>query len=375
MTSFHSTTRARVAAGTALALMALGLAACSDSSSGADSDTVVIGLLSDVSGPAGPCCGVPGKAGAELALAELNAAGGIDGKDVEFKFNDTQGAKDQAVRLYRRLADDGAVAVVGPTRTDEVLVLAGVADQQGVPFVSTGSRGPFPGDFGSDAFRIAISEEQIAGPFMDRLVADADISSIALISASDDPALQAGAEAFKEAAEDAGVSAVAEETFSTGDTDFSAQVTKIKDSDPDAVAIAAQVDDGGLIVAELARAGVDAQLVGLGGMASADWFEVAGEQGAGLLAATPFDPSSKDKAVTDFVSAYTEETGEAPGVDAAYGYASAQVIFEAVRRALDAGDLSPEAVREQLGQLQDFDTVVGPVTYDARATVRRWTRP
>lgn len=362
-----------------MAVASLALAACGGNGEGpgggegSEEGPIRIGLLADVTGDAAACCGLFHRAAAELALEQLNEDGGIDGRQVEFIFSDTQGDKAQSVTLYNRLAsNDDVVAVIGPTRTDEVVALAPIANRGGLPFVSTGSRGPFPAEFGDYAFRAAVSEEQMAEPFMEAALPLLDIGSMALIYASDDSAHAEGARFFKEAAEAHGVEVVSEETFTTGDTNYAAQITQIKNQAPEALLVAAQADDGGLIVAEAERQGLDAQLIGIGGMTSGEWFEISGGKGVGMVVASPFDPSISEGEIGQFVSAYEAAEGEAPNVDAAYGYTAASIVFEGVERAIEADNLTRDGVRDEIGNLSDFETVSGEVTFSGpgdRATL------
>lgn len=352
-----------------LAVASLFLGACGDDGGdggggASESGPIQIALLADVTGPAAPCCGLFHRAAAELALKQLNESGGIDGRQVEFIFGDTQGENAQALTLYNRQASNADVlAVIGPTRTDEVVALAPVADREGLPFVSTGSRGPFPAEFGEYAFRAAISEEQMAEPFMEVVVPATEIESMALIFANDDSAHAEGARFFKEAAEDHGIEIVGQETFATGDTNYAAQITQIKNAGPDALLIAAQADDGGLIVAEAERQGLEAQLLGIGGMTSGEWFEISGGKGVGMIIASAFDPSLSEGMTGEFVSQYEAEEGEAPNGDAAYGYTAAHIVFEALRLAVEADNLTRDGVRDAIASLTDFESVTGGVSF------------
>ncbi|MFI5342008.1 MAG: ABC transporter substrate-binding protein, partial [Candidatus Methylomirabilales bacterium] len=222
-----TSSRSRVALLAAISV-AFALTGRSTSSSSAAAGPFVIGGLLGVTGAASQYA-LSMNRGIEISLAQVNAAGGINGRQVVFRNEDTANEKTQAVALYRKHAADGDVlAIIGPNASPETLAVLAISDQVGVPFVSPGASAIVdPKDDKPWSFRVNAPTPTIISMTVPALKS-LNMTKVALISASDDDFSVQGVRVFKEQAKAHGITIVKEETYLRNTVDLSAQLTNIK---------------------------------------------------------------------------------------------------------------------------------------------------
>jgi branched-chain amino acid transport system substrate-binding protein len=166
---------------------------------------------------------------------------------------------------------------------------------------------------------------------------------------------------FRENFEKLGGKVVAEEKWSSGDQDFSAQLTKIKATGPEAIYVGSYYADIAQISRQARQIGLNVPLIGGDGFDSPELYKLGGEAVAGHYFTNHYSPDAKDKVVQDFVGAYQKKYGKVPDALAALGYDAASLMFDAIRR---AGKADPKAIRDALAKTKGFKGVSGSVSFD-----------
>ncbi len=251
---------AALAAGTAALAMAPGRRARAQSAS-----VLKIGHIQPLTGPSA-AYGIRARDGAQVALDEINAAGGwTDAKgkqyQLEMPLGDMANDPKQAITLFRQYATDPQViANLGPTNSVGFVPLVPVAGQIKLPLICNGSGAPVK-EWNTYTFRVN-PVSTVAVPIMlQKIIAKEGIKKLAVIYDQTQDAQAGDAEVCKQLATKLGYELVAFEAFRAGDQDFSPQITKIRSLKPDAVYVAAATGDGIKVTSQIREAGIEKRLI------------------------------------------------------------------------------------------------------------------
>jgi branched-chain amino acid transport system substrate-binding protein len=309
-------------------------------------EPVPVGAVEILSGP-NAAYGIAIKAGLELALDALNAKGVLGGRQIRLTVEDSGGSKDGAINAVRKLIGrDKVVAIIGPTLSNEMFAVGPVANARGVPTIGTSTTAVGITDIGPFIFRTALPEADVIPVTLKKAVARG-VKAIALLYANDDAFSKSGFDVMRAAAEQVGVKILASESFGSKDTDFSAQLTKIRALKPDAVGISALVEpvSGVLLQARQLGFGKETLFIGGNGANSPKLGQIAGAAADGLLVGSPWFIAKPDSANQAFVSAFRTRYGRDPDQFAAQAYDTMFILAEAIDR---AGAADPGAIRDAL---------------------------
>ncbi len=271
--------------------------------------------------------------GVQLAAEVINADGGVKGSKLTLITEDTGGNKEQAVNAFRKLiGSDKVNMILGPTLSIEAFAAAPVAQERGVPVLTVNATTKGIPDIGDYIFRTSMSENMLIPLSVKRAQAKFGIKRAAIFFAHDDTNMKTSLEVFKQVAADAKIDLVATEAFSSKDTDFSAQLTKIKTLNVDAVFTAAYPDTAASILSQARRLGLRKEIVFIGGNGfnSPKLVELAGESAEGAIVSSPWYLSKPDPANLDFVKRYRARYKEDPDTFAAQGYDGMMLIATAL---------------------------------------------
>ncbi len=325
-------------------------------------EPVQLGSIEILSGP-NAAYGTAIKAGLDLALGEVNEKGVLGGRKIALTIEDSAGNKDQAINAARKLIGrDKVVAIIGPTLSNEMFAVGPVANERRVPIMGTSTTANGVTAIGPYVFRTSLPESDVI-PVTLKKAQGRGVKTIALMYANDDAFSKSGFDTMKAAAEKAGLQIVDIESFGSKDTDFSAQLTKIKSLKPDAIGISALVEpvSGVLLAARQLGIGSDTMFIGGNGSNSPKLAEIAGKAADGLLVGSPWfvakDTAVNDKFVTDFKKAY----GHDPDQFAAQAYDALKIMAAAIDH---AGATDPAKIRDALLQTK-YDGVMGPFAFTA----------
>ena len=327
-------------------------------------DAVKIGVVMNLTGPWASIDG-PAWNGIQLAIDQINAAGGILGQPIEAICIDTKADEAETVAAITRLAEAEKVsAILGYCDTHWVLTGAPIAAEYGIPFITPGATHPripertgaWLACFGDNAQAAAMAEYAYKVLGLRKVAVWVDTAcdfSVAVCTYFEDTWKHLGGEV------------VYEDYFETNWTDFSALVSRLKayqdEGKVDCVYIGAIPGNVGLIVKQLREGGVILPILGEDGFDTPLLVEVGGLYAEGVLFATHVSLDSPDPKVQEFVAAYTEKFGRRPeNAFAALGYDAMMLVAEAIKV---AGSADPAAIEEGLAQIKAFSGVTGTITY------------
>jgi branched-chain amino acid transport system substrate-binding protein len=327
---------------------------------------IKIGMIYNMTG-AQASLDVPSANGAKLAVKEINAAGGILGRQLELVSYD--GKTDAATigNAATQLTEtDKVVAMFGFSDTDMVMAAAPIAAKAGIVFVTSGATSPKLPDQVPDYLFMACFGDNV------QAAAGAEFASKKLNAKTAYLLIDKGMEYtlllgkyFKERFAELGGSIILEDTYQTGDKDFSAQITKLKSlgSLPDTLFISSGPDDVGTIVKQFRDAGVDKPIFGGDGYDTPLLIQIAGKGAENVYFTTHslMDPQLGTDAVKSFITAYQAEYKTPPeNAFAGLGYDTVKLIADAIKR---AGSSDPKAIRDALQSTKNLPGVTGAITY------------
>ena len=351
----------------AAAMAATALTGCGKSSddksdsAGSDSKAEVFKI-----GGIGPITGdnaIYGKAvqnGIELAVKEINEAGGINGYQVETKFEDDESDPEKAVNAYNTLKDWGMQMLTGTVTSGpcEAVVSETYNDNM---FQITPSGTSVNSVQYENAFRMCFSDPA-QGTVSAQYIADHNLATkIAVIYNSSDTYSSGIYQNFAAEAKNQGLELVAEEAFtSESNKDFSVQLQKAKDSGAELVFLPIYYTEASLILTQAAGMGYEPQFFGcdgLDGLLAVDGFDTALAEGVMLL--TPFAADAEDEATQTFVANYEEQFGDTPNQFAADAYDGMYISKAAAEQAGITPDMDASAICDAMKVAMTEITVDG----------------
>jgi len=342
------------------------LAGCSKSGGGSEAaaDAIVIGEFASLTGKEA-AFGQSSHKGTQLAIEELNAAGGLLGKPVRYVYEDNRSTPGESATIAKKLISrDKIVALLGEVASGRSLEAAPIAQASKVPMISPSSTNPKVTETGDYIFRVCFTD-----PFQGKLLAEfarrtLKAQKIAIFSDVAAPYSVGLAQYFREPFLAGGGQIVAEQKYTGGDKDFKAQLTAIKSLKPDAIMVPGYYTDVGLIVAQARQLGITVPLFGGDGWEAPELIQIAGSEALqGTYYSTHFSPENTDPVAQKFVAAYRARYGgETPDAMAALGYDSAMVLADAIRR---AGSTESAKLRDALAATSGYAGATGATTLDA----------
>lgn len=334
-------------------------ASTSDSTSTSNGDTIKVGFIGPKTGSVAQY-GTAAANGIELAVKEVNANGGISGKQIELISYDNKGDASESINLFNRLVDnDGVSALLGPVISSNGLAIAPLADEKGLPMITpTGTNSDITVD--SDYVFRGCYTDPYQGSIMAKFASENLTAKKAAIlyNTGDDYSLGL-AEAFKETFEEAGGEIVSYEGYTNDDKDFKAVLSNIKETSPEVLFLPDYYNMVGLIAGQVKEVGLETTLLGGDGWDGVQ--ENYGEATEGSYFANHYCVDDTDEVVANFVNNYKDTyNGEVPNAFAALGYDSAKILFAAIEK---AGSTDSQAVVDAL-KGTDLDCVTGHVVFD-----------
>ena len=311
--------------------------------------------------------GASHKAGAEIAMAELNAAGGVNGGEVSIAIGDDLGDPQQAVLVAQKYIDDSELVVVdGHQFSGATIAAAGKYQAAGLTMISPSATNPDITALGDFIWRICMTDA-VQGEGLAKYSVDVlGKSKIAIMYDNSDYG-RGLADAYEAGVAAAGGKIVGKEQYAAGDTDFKAQLTKLKAAGPDLLFLSGYYPEGAKIAQQAKELGLDIQMLGSDGYASDELPKLGKAAVEGMLVSTFFDYSSSDPAVQKFVEAYKAQfEGGNPDWFAANAY---DVMMLAAQAAKNAGSNDRAAINKALAEIGTYQGISGPITFDENGDV------
>ena len=329
-------------------------------------DVIKIGFHAPLTGFAA-ADGKSARQGAELAVAQANAAGGINGKKIQLVVYDDEGKPENTIPLANKLIGQDKVAIAvsggysGPTRA-----AAPVFNRAGMVYLSAYAIHPDITKAGDFIFRTGMMGE-VQGRAGAKLMADMlKKKKVVIVAVNNDfgQALTAGVE---EAAGKFGLNIVKKYTFGMSDRQFGPLVAQVKSDAPEVIYAPGYFFNAGPLVAQLRAAGVDVPIIGQEGYDSQRFIEIAGKASEGVIVTTSLDRDSKAPATRAFIDDYEKAYKDRVDMVAASGNAAATVAIEALRK---AGSLDGKALRDFI-RANAFETSIGKLSFNGLGEVKK----
>jgi branched-chain amino acid transport system substrate-binding protein len=346
-------------------MMVTGLAAVASLAlATAASAQIKVGVAGPLTGP-NAAFGAQLKNGAEMAAADINAKGGINGQKIELVFGDDQSDAKQGVSVANKFVGDGVKFVVGHFNSGVTMPASSVYAENGILMITPSATNPQITERGLwNVFRTCGRDDQqgeVAGKYIAQHFKGKKVAIV-----HDKTTYGKGlADETKKTMNGLGVQEVLYEGVNTGEKDFSALVTKIKAAGADLVYWGGLHTEGGLIVRQMRGQGVNAPLMGGDGITTDEFATVGGPGVEGTLMTFPPDPQKRPEAA-EVVKKF-EARNFKPESYTLYSYAALEIIAEAANQ---AKTLEPKKVAEHI-KGKTFKTVIGDIGYNNKGDITR----
>ena len=352
--SIRFLTRAVLLGGASLALFLTG---CGKEAS----NDIVIGEVASLTGGTA-AWGKAQNEGVKMAVDEINASGGILGKKVKLITEDDQSKDGEAATVTKKLVSrENVVAVVGEIASKKSLEMAPICQKAGIPMISPGSTNPKVTEVGDHIFRVCFIDP-FQGTVMAKFALSKGWKKMAILTDVKQDYSVGLSQFFKEYYTANGGSLAVEQSFSTGDKDFKAQLTGIKAADVDAIFVPGYYNEVGLIASQARELGISVPMCGGDGWDDASLIQVAGKAVEGCFFSNHFSTEDASPTIQGFVKKYQAAKNEKPSTFVALGYDSAMLLFESIKK---AGSTDGKAVRDVLAATKDYPGITGTISLDA----------
>ncbi|ODS72751.1 MAG: branched chain amino acid ABC transporter substrate-binding protein [Bordetella sp. SCN 67-23] len=308
-------------------------------------ETIKIGVIQPLTGSVA-YNGLTYVNGAKLAVERRNAAGGVLGKKIELVIEDGQCRPANSVNAAEKLiVRDKVVALTGAFCSSATAAVMPVAEKYKLPMLTgVSSKADLTEKGLQYFFRSAETDRLMSRTFSKILAQKLQLKTVAYIGVNDDWG-RGGVEDFSKDLSALGVKTVMKEYFDHGATDFYTLLTKLRAAKPDGVFVAAETQDGSILVKQFKEFGIQTKIFGVGSWATSDFIGLTGDASEGIYAAVPYASSMPGERNQSFVQYYSAAYKEKPGKYGAAGYNALNIVMEAIAR---AGNTQADAIRDAL---------------------------
>ena len=327
----------------AMAVTALtGCGSNSGSSSKKDADKYYIGGIGPTTG-ATAIYGTAVKNGAQIAVDEINAAGGINGKQIEYRFEDDQNDAEKSVNAYNTLKDWGMQMLVGTTTTAPCIAVAGKTASDNMFQITPSASAPDVLSSGNgNIFQVCFTDPNQGIASAQYIAENKLAKKVGIIYDSSDVYSSGIEEKFEAEAKDKGLQIVSKAAFTADSkTDFGTQLQKAKDAGADLLFLPIYYQEASIILKQADTMGYKPKFFGVDGMdgiLTVENFDTKLAEDVMLL--TPFAADAKDKAVQNFVKTYKEKYKDTPNQFAADSYDAVYALKAAIEESKATTDMS-----------------------------------
>ena len=373
---FENVSRRQFVSGSAAAVAALGLVGCGGNGGNggnggeSDSGTIKVGIMGPHSGDNAQY-GVACLNGAKLYFDQVNADGGINGKEIETFVYDEKGDATEAVNAYNSLVqNDGVTGIVGDVTTIPSIAVAQASVADNMPCVTPSATAADVVTYGSNTFRACVTDP-VQGVVMAEFAAKQGYKNIATLYKTGDDYNEGVNKAFCEEAEAQGITITTQESYSDGDVDFNTQITNILATNPDAILLPNYYNEDGMIVTQARQQGYDKVFLGVDGWSgiyggSENYADAADLHDCYYCCA--FSASNESEVTKQFIEDYEAAYNETPTNFCALGYDAAMVLAGGLTAAEEAGlepgsDDYKQAVIDGIFA-NTVDGVTGSISYE-----------
>jgi branched-chain amino acid transport system substrate-binding protein len=323
---------------------------------------VKVGVVLTLTG-ASAIYGTPQRNGVQLAVDEINAAGGIPGVKLVPIFEDDGGTKDKGITAFEKVIEtDNVLAIIGPTLSNTAVSADPIAQQAGVPVLAVSNTGNGIVEIGDYIFRDSLAEFQVIPNTVKAAKEKLGLTKVAIIYNIDNAFTKAGYDEFKKALDANGIQITTTQSYGANDTDYSAQLTAIKQTNPDAIIVSA-LAEGAPIAKQARELGIEQRvtIIGGNGLNSPDYIKNSGPAGEGTIVGAAWNAANNTQENQKFIAAYKAKYNSDPDQFAAQAYSGVYILAEAIKKAGPNADR--KAVRDALAGVKGLSTPLGTFSF------------
>lgn len=306
--------------------------------------------------------------GVKMAIDEVNAKGGINGKKITILEADNKSEPSESGNAYTKLiTQNKVVAIIGPATSGCVAAGTPICEGNKVPQIAPCATAPGitvnKGKVRPYTFRACFID-----PFQGKVMSEfatksLKVKNVAILKDSSSDYAKGLAQVFRANLESKGGKIVGEEAYLSKDTDFKAALTKLKAANPEAIYVPGYYEEVSKIVKQARELGIKAPMLGCDGWESPKLVEIAGAEALqGCYYVSAFSADDKDPSVQNFIKAFKEKYKADPDIFCMQGYNAGLVLADALKRSNGAAG---EALAKAIASTKDLPVASGKMTFDA----------
>lgn len=323
---------------------------------------IAIGVAIPLTGPQVQYGG-PAKEGFEFAQEEINASTKLGGAAIEFIVEDTEGTIDAATAAFNKLInEDGVDVILGPGISTVAKEVFPIAQQHEVLAFSSTSTAVGLSAIGDYIFRSGLNVGTLVPGAVEELQEKLRFNRVATMVADDDVYSKSLDEAVSNALAENEVEILTRQTFATGDTTFTDQLSSIKDVNPHAVFVSCLAAEMIHVLKQVRESGIPSNIPVIIPEMTMDEVTAAGEAAERAISITSWATNASTPGNQTFVDNYTSKYGNEPSPWAALSYASLHILSDAIA---DAGSTNASAIKDAMAATRDVDTILGRFSFNA----------
>lgn len=344
-----------------LTIIAALLTAIACQPSGSGGDKVRIGVFMSLTGDTANF-GISSTNGIKMAADEVNATGGINGKQIELLVQDDRSDASEAATIVTKfVTQDQVHAILGEVASSRSIAAAPIAQNARIPMLTPSSTNPEVTRKGDYIFRSCFIDP-VQGAAIAQFAARTLNAKRGALMVDRKNDYSTGLEkVINEVFTRLGGQIVVTQSYQAADQDFNAQITSIKGANPDVIFVPGYYGDVGLFAKQARDKGITVPIVGGDGWDSPSLYQIGGAALNGCYFSNHYSPDDADPLVQKFVNDYKSRFGTVPDALAATAYDAALIMFDAIKR---ANSLDGAAIRNALAATKEFPGVTGKVTFN-----------
>ena len=325
---------------------------------------IKIGAILPLTGEAAKY-GESAKKGMYLALEEINSTGGINGRKLAIIYEDSKGDPKEGVTAIQKLiAVHKVPALIGAMASSVTLAIAPIAEKNKVVLLSPASSAPQITRAGNYIFRNCYSDVFEGTKMANYIINETKFRELAIMHVNNDYGIGLK-NVFTKRFTELGGKVVATETYEFGARDFRSQLTKIKNSHPEAIYIVGYGEMGRLLV-QAVELRLYTPFFGCLMFEDPDILRIAGKAAEGVIYTFPsYDPNSQEKLVRNFISVFQKKYGHKPDGFAANAYDALNILSFAIKK----GDQKADEIKQALYSVRNYSGITGETSFDKNGDV------
>jgi branched-chain amino acid transport system substrate-binding protein len=324
---------------------------------------IKVGVYGDLTGQTSSF-GQSTKNGSQMAADEINAAGGIGGRQIQLVIEDDQGEPGKAATVVGKLINQDQVrALIGEVASSNSIAAAPTAQEAKVPMISPSSTNPKVTQIGDYIFRVCFIDP-FQGEVMAKFAANTlKAKKAAILFDSNSDYSKGLIQFFKQSFTKLGGTIVAEQAYAQRDRDFTGQLTQIRSANPDVIYVPGYYQEVGVISKQAKQLGINAPLLGGDGWDSPQLWDLGGDALNGNYISNHYSVDDPSPVIQDFVKRYKAKyNGTVPDALAALAYDAMMVLADSIKR---AGGTECTKLRDEIAKTNNFKGITGVISLNA----------